>query len=184
MRRRHYMKTISLIVFILNKENIISTIIMSLCLSSIDDILSNNMYNTVCHISTLYCLHISPLFSTVVPALGDPVVSGHLTSTATLSMLYYLRSADTCLTRTVVYWLSVPAITDSANKCHVFGGHFNPKSLAARTLSCDRQFAQISVLPSGDRKQYFISRVNACVMNHVIGAIQTIWLHPVYDIMS
>ena len=29
-------------------------------------------------------------------------------------MLNYLRSADTCLTRTVIYWLSVPAITDSA----------------------------------------------------------------------
>ena len=85
------------------------------------------------------------LFSyTVVPALGDPppVVSGHLTCTAKLSMsrhistLHYLRSADTCLTRTrtVIYWLSVSAITDSANKCHVFGGHFNQKSLAARTL--------------------------------------------------
>ena len=63
---------------------------------------------------------------------------------------------------------------DSANKRHVFGGHFNPKSLAARTLSCDRQFAQMSILSSGDRKQYFISRVNACGMNHTIVAIQTI----------
>ena len=60
---------------------------------------------------------------------------------------------------TVIYWLSVPAITDSANKCHVFGGHFNPKSLTERTLTCDRQFVQMSMLPSGDRKQYFISRV-------------------------
>ena len=110
------------------------------------------------------------------------VANGHLTCTATLSKsrhistLNYLRSADTCLTRTrtVIYWLSVPAITDSANKCHVFGGHFNPKSLAARTLTCDGQFAQMSMLPSGDRKQYFTSRVNSCVMNHVIVAIQTI----------
>ena len=109
-------------------------------------------------------------------------MSGHLTCTATLSKsrhistLNYLRSADTCLTRTrtVIYWLSVPAITYSANKCHVFGGHFNPKSLTARTLTCDRQFFQMSMLPSGDRKQYFISRVNSCVMNHVIVAIQTI----------
>ena len=60
------------------------------------------------------------------------------------------------------------------NKCHVIGSHFNPKSLAARTQSCDRQLAQMSMLPSGDRKQYFISRVNACVMNHVIMASQTI----------
>ena len=94
-------------------------------------------------------------------------MSGHLRCTATLSMsrhistLNYLGPADTCLTRTqtVIYWLSVPAITDSANKCRVFGGHFNPTSLAARTLSCDRQFAEISMLPSGDRKQYFISIV-------------------------
>ena len=53
-------------------------------------------------------------------------MSGHLLCAATLSMsrhistLNYLRSADTCLirTRTVIYWLSAPAITDSANKCH------------------------------------------------------------------
>ncbi len=125
--------------------------------------------------------------------LGHPlVVSGHLPCTATLLMsrhistLNYLRSADTCLTRTrtVIYWLSEPAIADSANKCHVFGGQFNPKSPAARTLTCDRQFAQMSMLPSGDRKQCFISRVNSCVMNHVIVAIQTIWLHPFSDITS
>ena len=67
-------------------------------------------------------------------------MSGHLPCTATLSMsrhistLNYLRSADICRTRTVIYWLSVPAITDSANKSRVFGGHFNPKSLV-RTLT-------------------------------------------------
>ena len=106
-------------------------------------------------------------------------MSGHLTCTATLSMsrhistLNYLRSADTCImrTRTVIYWLCVPVITDSTNKCHVLSGHFNPKSLAARILSCDRQFAQIPMMPSGDRMQYSISRVNVCVMNHVIVAI-------------
>ena len=105
-------------------------------------------------------------------------MSGHLTCTAKLSMprhiptLNYLRSADTCLTRTrtVIYWLSVPVIMDSSNKCRVFGGHFNPKSLAARTLSCDRHFAQIPMLPSGDHKQCFIS--------------QTLWLHSFYDITS
>ena len=105
-------------------------------------------------------------------------MSSHLPCTATLSMsrhistLNYLRSADTCLTRTrtVIYWLSVPAITDNTNKCFVFGSHFNPKSLAARTLRCDCQFTKISMLPSGDRKQYFISRVNSCVMNHVVEA--------------
>ena len=119
---------------------------------------------------------------------ATPVVSGHLTCTATLSMyrhiltLNHLQSADTCLKRTrkVIYWLSVPAITDSANKSHVFGGHFNPKSLAARILICDRQFVQISMLSSANRKQYFIPRVNACVSL----ASQTIWLHPFYDTTS
>ena len=42
-------------------------------------------------------------------------------------------------------------VTDSANECHVFGGHFNQKSLA-RTPTWDRQFVQISVLSSGDQQ--------------------------------
>ena len=50
-----------------------------------------------------------------------------------------------------MYWLSAPAITDSANKCHVFGGYFNQK-LLARTQTCDRQFSQMSVLLSGDQR--------------------------------
>ena len=54
----------------------------------------------------------------------------------------------------------LPVITDSSNKCRVFGGHFNPKSLAARTLGCDRQFPQIPMLPSGDRKPYFFGYIS------------------------
>ena len=81
-------------------------------------------------------------------------MSGHLPCTDTLSMsrhistLNYLRSADTCLTRTrtVIYWLSVPAITDSSNKCHVFGGHFNPKSLAAGSVIFFPINAPVSVI--------------------------------------
>ena len=109
-------------------------------------------------------------------------MSGHLPCTTTLSMsrhistLNYLRSADTCLTRTwtVIYWLSTPAITDSANNCRVsvVVSSLNPKSLTARTLSCDPQFTQMSMLPSGDHKQCFISKVNACMMNHVIVAVR------------
>ena len=59
-------------------------------------------------------------------------MSGHLQCTATLSMsrhistLNYLGSADTCLTRTVIYWLSVPAVTDSANMPR-FRWSFQPK---------------------------------------------------------
>ena len=71
--------------------------------------------------------------------------------TATLSMsrhiskLNYLRSADTCLTRTrtVIYWLSALA-------------RFNKKSLArTHTINCDRQFVQMSVLSSGDQRAIF-----------------------------
>ena len=114
-------------------------------------------------------------------------MSGHLPCTATLSMsrhlstLNYLRSADTCLTRTrtVICWLSVPAITDSVNKCSVFGGHFNQNSLA-HTLTCDRQYAQYSPCCRlhGDHKQYFISRVFRQVN------ADAHWLHSFYDITS
>ena len=63
------------------------------------------------------------------------VVSGHLTCTATLSMsqhistLNYLRSADTCLTRTrtVIYWLSVPVISGQYKQMPRFGWSFQPK---------------------------------------------------------
>ena len=121
----------------------------------------------------------TPPFFSCLPSLpwATPVVSGHLPCTATLSMsrhistLNYLRSADTCLKRIVIYWLSVPAITDSTNKCCV--------SVVISTRNCsliyDPQFAQISMLPSGDSTQYFISRINACVMmNHVIVAVRPI----------
>ena len=81
---------------------------------------------------------------------ATPVMSGHLPCMAMLPMsrhistLNYLRSADTCLTRTqtVIKILVVRTCYNGQfNKCHIFGGHFNPKSLA-HTLTCDRRFAQ------------------------------------------
>ena len=101
-----------------------------------------------------------------------------------ISTLNYLWSAATCLTRTrtVIYWLSAPAITDSANKCHVFGGHFNQKSLA-RLQTWDRQFAQISVLSSGDQNEQYVT--SSRVMIHVIAANQHLhWLRLFHDITS
>ena len=79
-------------------------------------------------------------------------MSGHLTCTVTLSLsrhistLNYLRSADTGLTRTrtVIYWLYVPAIADSANKCRV------------------------SLVISTQNQAIF----HTCVMNHVIVAVR------------
>ena len=55
-----------------------------------------------------------------------------------------------------------------------FRWSFHPKIVGAhpKLRLADRQFAQISMLPSGDCKQYFISSVNACVMNHVVEANQ------------
>ena len=80
-----------------------------------------------------------------------PAVYGHFVNVPTHFNVKCFWSAATCLTRTVIYWLSAPAIMDSANKCHVFGGHFNQKSLA-RTPTWDRHFVQISVLSSGDQR--------------------------------
>ena len=89
-------------------------------------------------------------------------MSGHLPCTVTVSMsrhistLHFLQSADTCLTwtRTVIYWLFVPAITDSVNKCCVFDGHVNPKSLA-HTLTFE------------SHNQYFM----CCRLVKMLGAI-------------
>ena len=90
-----------------------------------------------------------------------------------ISTLNYLRSADTCLTRTrtVIYWLSAPAITDSVNIMQRFRRSFQANSLA-HTRSI------VSVLPSGDHKQCFISRVYACEMNHVITASKVFYFQP------
>ena len=113
----------------------------------------------------LVCRLISKLSNnyTVVPALGDPrrerppAVCGHFVNVPThfkvkLPVISgHLPNADADSHLLVL----APAITDSANKCHVFGGHFNQKSLA-RTQTCDRQISQMSVLSSGDYD-------NACI---------------------
>ena len=71
--------------------------------------------------------------NTVVPALGDPrrerppAVYGHIVNVPThFNVKLPLISGHLPITRTrtVIYWLSAPAITDNANKCHVFGDHF------------------------------------------------------------
>ena len=108
-------------------------------------------------------------------------MSGHLACTDTLSMsrhistLNYLRSAATCLTRTrtVICWLSAPGITDSANKCRVFGGRFNQKSLARAVITTDRLVTD---------EQYVTS---SRVINHMIAANQPLhWLRLFYDTTS
>ena len=101
-----------------------------------------------------------------------------------ISTLKYLRSAATCLTRTrtVICWLSAPGITDSANRCRFFGGRFNQKSLA-RIQTCHRQFAQISVLSSGDRRAIYVT--SSRLINHMIAAnLPLHWLRLFYDTTS
>ena len=96
---------------------------------------------------------------TVVPALGNPcrerppAVYGHFVNVPThfnVKLPVISGHLPVTWTRTVIHWLSAPAITDNANKCRIFGGHFNQK-LLVRTQTCDRQFSQISVLSSGDQ---------------------------------
>ena len=93
-----------------------------------------------------------------------------------ISTLNYLWSAATCLTRTrtVIYWLSAPAITDSANKCHGFRWSFQPKIAGAhQNLG--------PTVRSNFRAVIWSSRV----MNHVIAANQHLhWLRLFHDITS
>ena len=126
--------------------------------------LSCSQYSALNNSNTLWWHIVKPLKpdqgldklpTTVVPALGDPrrertpAVCGHFVNVPThfkvkLAVISgHLPNADADSR------LSAPAITDSANKCHVFGGHFNQKSLV-RIQTCDRQISQISVLSSGD----------------------------------
>ena len=128
----------------------------------------------------------------VVPALDDlrrerpPAVYGHLINVPTHINVKlpgiggHLPNADADSHLLVVH----TCYNGQCKQRPVFGGHFNPKSLAARTLSCDRQFAHISMLPYGDRKQCFISRINACVMSVMKHEIVAIWLNSFYDITS
>ena len=90
---------------------------------------------------------------TVVPALGDPRrerppdVYGHVIKVPThLNVKLpafggHLPNADADSHLLVVR----TCYNGQCKKCHVFGGQFNPHSLAARTLTCDRQFPQISM---------------------------------------
>ena len=97
--------------------------------------------------------------------------------------LNYLWSAATCLTRTrtVIYWLSALAITDSANKCHVFDGHFNKKSVARIQLATATVRSNVRAVvwwPTSNTPRHR-------VMNHVIAANQPLhWLRLFYDITS
>ena len=97
-----------------------------------------------------------------------------------ISTLNYLRSATTCLTRTrtVICWLSAPGITDSANKCSVFGGRFNQKSLASAKIATDSSLK----LPCCHLVTDELYVTSSRVINHMIAANQPLRLF--YDTTS
>ena len=99
---------------------------------------SNFWFSTICHLIFVKIPHYNTVSSSLTAYSSTcfgrpPSWAANRLCTDTLSMsrhmatLNYLWSAATCLTRTrtVMYWLSVPAITDSANKFHFVGGNFN-----------------------------------------------------------
>ena len=94
---------------------------------------------------------------TVVPALGDPrrerppAVYGHFVNVPThFNVKLPLISGH--LPNTDSHLLVVSTCYNGqCKKCQVFGGHLKQKSLA-RTQTCDRQFAQIAMLSSGDQR--------------------------------
>ena len=105
-------------------------------------------------------------------------MSGHLPCTAMLTMsqhistLNYLQSADTCLTRTLIFLVVCTCYNGQCKQTPRFWRSFQPKIAGAPPNLRSTVRSIFSVLPSGDHKQYFISRVNACVMNHVILSCQ------------
>ena len=133
------------------------------------------------HLGQSVCVFV--YYITVVPALGDPrrerppAVYGHFVNVPThfnvkLPLISgHLSKADSN------FLLSAPGITDSVNKCRDFRGHCRPKSLA-RTQTRGRQFAQISVMSSGDQRV-----TSSRLINHVIAANQPIhWLRLFHGI--
>ena len=107
-----------------------------------------------------------------------PVMGDHMACTGTLSMsrymskLNWLRSADTCLTRTqtVICWLTEPGITDSVNICVFYG------KIAGTVIS--RQWAHISVPLYDDREQYFTVVIKIEVNTSVCIKSKLNWVPP------
>ena len=114
-------------------------------------------------------------------------MSGHLLCTDTLSMsrhismLNYLCSAATCLTRTrtVIYWSSAPAIKDSANKCHVSVVISTRNRWHAPKLGTDSSL-KFQCCRLVTNEQYVTS---SRLINHVIATNQPLhWLRLFHDI--
>ena len=107
-------------------------------------------------------------YTTVVPALGDPrrerppAVYGNVINVPTHINIKlpeiggHLPNADNQLL------VVRPCYNWQCKQIPCFGGNFNPKSLV-RTLTCHRQFAQISVLSSAVRDKDYIKVFRACL---------------------
>ena len=119
---------------------------------------------------------------TVVPAFGDPRrerppdVYGHVIKVPThLNVKLpaiggHLPNADADSHLLVVR----TCYNGQCKQMPRFRWSFQPKIVHGANPNLRPTVFQMSMLPSGDRKQYSISRVNSCVMNYVIVAIQTI----------
>ena len=84
----------------------------------------------------------------------------------------YPRSADTCLTRTVINWLSSPVITDNVNKHHIFGDYFTSKS-------CETTRPQLSPrqrLSQQDGAEYWAVRKKDENRLHVVEMCMLQWI--------
>ena len=118
------------------------------------------------------------LSCTAVPALGDPrcerppAVHGHVINVPTHFNVKlpaiggHLPNADinSLVVRT--------CYNGQCKQMPHFRRSFQPKITAAYTNVRSTVRSIFSVLPPGDHKQYFISRVNARVINHMISASQ------------
>ena len=120
--------------------------------------------------------------TTVVPALGDPhrdrppAMYGHIINVPTHfnvklpAISGHLPNADA---DSQYCCPAAPGITDSANKCRVFGGLFDHISLARALIATDRLVT--------DEQHVTSSRV----INHMIAANQPLhWLRLFYDTTS
>ena len=122
--------------------------------------------------------HIYLFVITVVPALGDPrrerppALHGHVINVPTHSNVKlpaiagHLPNADCRLlvVRT--------CYNGQCKQMQRFRRSFQPKLAGSHPNFRSTVRSIFFVLPFGDHRQYFLSRVYACVMNHMISACQ------------
>ena len=118
--------------------------------------------------------------TTVVPALGDPrrerppAVYGHVINVPTHFKVKLPAIGGHLPKANADSHLLVVRTCYNGQCKHMqrFRRPFQPKLDGAHPNLQSTARSILSVLPSGDHKQYFLSRVYACAMNHVMSASQ------------